>query len=162
MKDEDVLFRSIKGISYLSIAPLILLTASLWFTPDNLAMVLAHLAQLYFSVLLFFLFGNIWSIKGKKKNVLVSKLTFISVMPVLFALVGGVLTFFITPVWGISFLLCAVYASRHFQYVTSITKTLDKNYVDLINKISIILCICLMLILVYWLNPYTNPIEIYN
>jgi hypothetical protein len=161
MKDEDVLFRSIKGISYLSIAPLILLTASLWFTPDNLAMVLAHLAQLYFSVLLFFLFGNIWSIKGKK-NVLVSKLTFISVMPVLFAIVGGVLTFFINPVWGISFLLCAVYASRHFQYVTSITKTLDKNYVDLINKISIILCICLMLILVYWLNPYTNPIEIYN
>ena len=161
MKDEDVLFRSIKGISYISIAPLILLTASLWFTPDNLAMVLAHLAQLYFSVLLFFLFGNIWSIKGKK-NVLVSKLTFISVMPVLFAIVGGVLTFFINPVWGISFLLCAVYASRHFQYVTSITKTLDKNYVDLINKISIILCICLMLILVYWLNPYTNPIEIYN
>ena len=110
---------------------------------------------------IFFLFGNIWSIKGKK-NVLVSKLTFISVMPVLFAIVGGVLTFFINSVWGISFLLCAVYASRHFQYVTSITKTLDKNYVDLINKISIILCICLMLILVYWLNPYTKPIEIYN
>ena len=161
MKDEDVLFRSIKGISYISIAPLILLTASLWFTPDNLAMVLAHLAQLYFSVLLFFLFGNIWSIKGKK-NVLVSKLTYISLMPVLFAIVGGVLTFFINPIWGISFLLCAVYASRHFQYVTSITKTLNKNYVDLINKISIILCICLMLILVYWLNPYTNPIELYN
>ena len=161
MKDEDVLFRSIKGISYISIAPLILLTASLWFTPDNLAMVLAHLAQLYFSVLLFFLFGNIWSIKGKK-NVVVSKLTYISLMPVLFAIVGGVLTFFVTPIWGISFLLCAVYASRHFQYVTSITKTLNKNYVDLINKISIILCICLMLILVYWLNPYTNPIEIYN
>jgi hypothetical protein len=161
MKDEDVLFRSIKGISYISIAPLILLTASLWFTPDNLAMIMAHLAQLYFSVLLFFLFGNIWSIKGKK-NVVVSKLTYISLMPVLFAIVGGVLTFFINPIWGISFLLCAVYASRHFQYVTSITKTLNKNYVDLINKISIILCICLMLILVYWLNPYTNPIEIYN
>ncbi|MDC0590564.1 hypothetical protein OAP13_01485 [Gammaproteobacteria bacterium] len=161
MKDEDVLFRSIKGISYISIAPLIVLTASLWFTPDNLATVLAHLAQLYFSVLLFFLFGNIWSIKGKK-NVLASKLTYISLMPVLFAIVGGVLTFFVTPIWGISFLLCAVYASRHFQYVTSITKTLNKNYVDLINKISIILCICLMLILVYWLNPYTNPIEIYN
>ena len=161
MKDEDVLFRSIKGISYISIAPLIILTASLWFTPDNLAVVLAHLAQLYFSVLLFFLFGNIWSIKDKK-NVLVSKLTYIALMPVLFAIVGGVLTFFINPIWGISFLLCAVYASRHFQYVTSITKTLNKNYVDLINKISIILCICLMLILVYWLNPYTNPIEIYN
>ena len=160
MKDEDVLFRSIKGISYISIAPLIVLTASLWFTPDNLAMVLAHLAQLYFSVLLFFLFGNIWSIKGKK-NVLASELTYISLMPVLFAIVGGVLTFFVTPIWGISFLLCAVYASRHFQYVTSITKTLNKNYVDLINKISIILCICLMLIFTYWLNPYSNPIETY-
>ena len=55
MKDEDVLFRSIKGISYISISPLILLSASLWFTPDSLAIVLAHLAQLYFSVLLFFL-----------------------------------------------------------------------------------------------------------
>ena len=58
-------------------------------------------------------------------------------------------------------LLFAVYTSRHIKYITSIYSALDKNYVDLINKISIILCICLMLILVFWLNPYTNPIEIY-
>ena len=161
MKDEDVLFRSIKGISYISISPLILLTASLWFTPDNLAVVLAHLAQLYFSVFLLFLFGNMWSIRANS-NELVSKLANLSLLPLLIAIAGGTLTFFVNPIWGISFLLCAVYASRHFQYVTSITKTLNKNYVDLINKISIILCICLMLILVYWLNPYTNPIAIYN
>ena len=160
MKDEDVLFRSIKGISYISISPLILLTASLWFTPDSLAVFLAHLAQLYFSVLLLFLFGNMWSIRGNS-NGLVSKLANLSLLPLLIAIVGGTLTFFVNPIWGISSLLFAVYASRHIKYITSIYSALDKNYVDLINKISIILCICLMLILVFWLNPYTNPIEIY-
>ena len=160
MKDEDVLFRSIKGISYISISPLILLTASLWFTPDNLAVVLAHLAQLYFSVLLLFLFGNMWSIRANS-NELVSKLANLSLLPLLIAIAGGALTFFVNPIWGISSLLFAVYASRHIKYITSIYSALDRNYVDLINKISIILCICLMLILVFWLNPYTNPIEIY-
>ena len=160
MKDEDVLFRSIKGISYISISPLILLTASLWFTPDNLAVVLAHLAQLYFSVFLLFLFGNMWSIRANS-NELVSKLANLSLLPLLIAIAGGTLTFLVNPIWGISFLLFAVYTSRHIKYITSIHSALDKNYVDLINKISIILCICLMLILVFWLNPYTNPIEIY-
>ena len=160
MKDEDVLFRSIKGISYISISPLILLTASLWFTPDNLAVVLAHLAQLYFSVFLLFLFGNMWSIRANS-NELVSKLANLSLLPLLIAIAGGALTFFVNPIWGISSLLFAVYTSRHIKYITSIYSALDRNYVDLINKISIILCICLMLILVFWLNPYTNPIEIY-
>ena len=160
MKDEDVLFRSIKGISYISISPLILLSASLWFTPDSLAIVLAHLAQLYFSVLLFFLFGNIWSIRGSN-NEFISNLSYVALLPVLFAISGGALTFFLNPIWGIGFLLCAIYASRYVKYITSGIKALGGNYLDLMNKISIILCICLMLILVYWLNPYTNPIEIY-
>ena len=160
MKDEDVLFRSIKGISYISISPLILLTASLWFTPDSLAVVLAHLAQLYFSVFLLFLFGNMWSLRANS-NELVSKLANLSLLPLLIAIAGGTLTFLVNPIWGISSLLFAVYTSRHIKYITSIYSALDKNYVDLINKISIILCICLMLILVFWLNPYTNPIEIY-
>jgi hypothetical protein len=51
---------------------------------------------------------------------------------------------------------------RHIKFVNSMIDILDSPFKDLINKISIILCICLMLILVYWLNPYTNPIEIYN
>ena len=101
MKDEDVLFRSIKGITYISISPLILLTASLWFTPDNLAVALAHLAQLYFSVFLLFLFGNMWSIRANS-NELVSKLANLSLLPLLIAIAGGTLTFFVNPIWGIS------------------------------------------------------------
>jgi hypothetical protein len=39
---------------------------------------------------------------------------------------------------------------------------LDSPFKDLINKISIILCICLMLVFTYWVNPYTYPLGIYN
>ena len=68
MKDHDVLFRSIQGIAYISVGPLILLTASLWFTEDESAYILAHLAQIYFSVLMFFLCGSIWSFRDYDNN----------------------------------------------------------------------------------------------
>ena len=162
MKDEDVLFRSIQGIAFISISPLIVLTSSLWFTSDNVAYFLAHLAQIYFSVLLFFLSGNIWSIRSYNNEKLKQQLTSISLIPFISAILGGFLTIFINPVSGILFLLAAVYLSRHINFINSIIDEFDYSYKDLINKISIILCICLMLIFTYWINPYTYPIEIYN
>ena len=63
MQDDDILFRSFKGIAFISIAPLIGLAASLWFTSDSTAYFLAHLGQIYFSIILFFLCGNIWSFR---------------------------------------------------------------------------------------------------
>ena len=162
MKDEDVLFRSIQGIAFISISPLIVLTSSLWFTSDNVAYFLAHLAQIYFSVLLFFLSGNIWSIRSYNNEKLKQQLTSISLISFISAILGGFLTIFINPVSGILFLLAAVYLSRHINFINSIIDEFDYSYKDLINKISIILCICLMLIFTYWINPYTYPIEIYN
>ncbi len=162
MKDEDVLFRSIQGIAFISISPLIVLTSSLWFTSDNVAYFLAHLAQIYFSVLLFFLSGNIWSIRSYNNEKLKQQLTSISLISFISAILGGFLTIFINPVSGILFLLAAVYLSRHINFLNSIIDEFDYSYKDLINKISIILCICLMLIFTYWINPYTYPIEIYN
>ena len=162
MKDEDVLFRSIQGIAFISISPLIVLTSSLWFTSDNVAYFLAHLAQIYFSVLLFFLSGNIWSIRSYNNEKLKQQLTSISLIPFISAILGGFLTIFINPVSGILFLLAAVYLSRHINFINSIIAEFDYSYKDLINKISIILCICLMLIFTYWINPYTYPLEIYN
>ena len=77
MQDDDILFRSFKGIAFISIAPLIGLAASLWFTSDSTAYFLAHLGQIYFSIILFFLCGNIWSfrdIDNSKEEVSIEKL----------------------------------------------------------------------------------------
>ena len=161
MQDEDVVFRSFKGIAFISIAPLITLSASLWFTSDNAAYFLAHLGQIYFSIILFFLFGNIWSIRDFESSKYKKELTLISFIPPSTAILGAFLTVYINPAWGTAFLLSVVYLARHLTLIKSMVSIFPNNFQDLINKISIILCICLMLILTYWINPYTYPLAIY-
>ncbi len=162
MQDDDILFRSFKGIAFISIAPLIGLAASLWFTSDSTAYFLAHLGQIYFSIILFFLCGNIWSVRGIDNSKYKKQLTLIAFIPPSAAIIGALLSFYINPAWGIVFLLSAVYLARHLTLINSIISIFPNNYQDLINKISIILCICLMLIFTYWINPYTYPLAIYN
>ena len=161
MQDEDVVFRSFKGIAFISIAPLIALSASLWFTSDSVAYFLAHLGQIYFSIILFFLFGNIWSIRNFESSKYKKELTLISFIPPSTAILGAFLTVYINPGWGTAFLLSVVYLARHLTLIKSMVFIFPNNFQDLINKISIILCICLMLILTYWINPYTYPLAIY-
>ena len=161
MQDEDVVFRSFKGIAFISIAPLIALSASLWFTSDSVAYFLAHLGQIYFSIILFFLFGNIWSIRNFESSKYKRELTLISFIPPSTAILGAFLTVYINPAWGTAFLLSVVYLARHLTLIKSMVSIFPNNFQDLINKISIILCICLMLILTYWINPYTYPLAIY-
>ena len=100
MQDEDVVFRSFKGIAFISIAPLIALSASLWFTSDSVAYFLAHLGQIYFSIILFFLFGNIWSIRNFESSKYKKELTLISFIPPSSAILGAFLTVYINPAWG--------------------------------------------------------------
>ena len=161
MQDEDVVFRSFKGIAFISIAPLIALSASLWFTSDSVAYFLAHLGQIYFSIILFFLFGNIWSIRNFESSKYKKELTLISFIPPSTAILGAFLTVYINPAWGTAFLLSVVYLARHLTLIKSMVSIFPNNFQNLINKISIILCICLMLILTYWINPYTYPLAIY-
>ena len=161
MQDEDVVFRSFKGIAFISVAPLIALSASLWFTSDSVAYFLAHLGQIYFSIILFFLFGNIWSIRNFESSKYKRELTLISFIPPSTAILGAFLTVYINPAWGTAFLLSVVYLARHLTLIKSMVSIFPNNFQNLINKISIILCICLMLILTYWINPYTYPLAIY-
>ena len=93
MKDHDVLFRSIQGIAYISVGPLILLTASLWFTDDESAYILAHLAQIYFSVLMFFLCGSIWSFRNYDNDHYKRRIIIISLIPLAAALTGAFFRF---------------------------------------------------------------------
>ena len=89
MQDDDILFRSFKGIAFISIAPLIGLAASLWFTSDSTAYFLAHLGQIYFSIILFFLCGNIWSFRDIDNSKYKKQLTLIAFIPPSAAIIGA-------------------------------------------------------------------------
>ena len=162
MKDHDVLFRSIQGIAYISVGPLILLTASLWFTDDETAYILAHLTQIYFFVLMFFLCGSVWSFRDYDNSHYKSRIIIISLIPFAVAVTGAFFSFFINPAWGILLMLVSTFTIRHLKIINSMISLFDDSYNNLFDKISIILCICLMLIFTYWVNPYTYPLEIYN
>ena len=113
MKDDDVLFRSIQGIAYISVGPLILLTSSLWFTDDKTAYILAHLAQIYFSVLLFFLCGSIWSFRDYDNSHYKTRITVISMIPLAVAVTGAFFFNFYQSCMGNTF-----DASLYFLYST--------------------------------------------
>lgn len=161
MSDENVLFRSFRGVAYTSITPFILLTSSLWFSNDETALLLAHIAQVYYSIFLYSLTGIIWGLRSTQKDQ-VSTLSYIAFLPFVAGSIGAVTSLFFTPAWGIGMLLFMTYFSRHLRSINSQISKLQKPYADLIDKISIILCICLMIILTFWLNPYTDPLKIYN
>ena len=161
MHEEDTLLRSTRGIAYLAIAPCILLSAAVWFTSDSIGIAIAYIFQFYFSFLLFYLSEQIWSIKSNFGEQYNSQLKELALMPILLALIGIALTVSINSAWGVGFLMIGFYLSRFVKFYYSIFKVISKPYIDLLNRISIILCICLMLIFTYWLNPYSNPLEAY-
>ena len=161
MHDEDILLRSLRGTAYLATAPCILLSAAVWFTSDAIGIVIANLFHVYFSILLFFVFGKIWSLQSYFEEQYKSQLKKIALMPIFLALLGIALTVFINPAWGVGFLMISFYLTRFIRFYYSIFKVISKPYIDFLNRISIILCICLMLIFTYWLNPYSNPLEAY-
>jgi len=161
MHEEDILLRSTRGKAYLAIAPCSLLSAAVWFTSDSIGIVIANLFHIYFSILLFFLFRKIWSLQSNFGEQYKSQLRKMALIPILLALLGITLTLSINPAWGVGFLMIGFYSSRFIRFYYSIFKVISKPYIDLLNRISIILCICLMLIFAYWLNPYSNPLEAY-
>ena len=83
MQDEDILLRSIRGTAYLAIAPCILLSAAVWFTSDSIGIVIAYLFQFFFSILLFFVFGKIWSLQSNFEEQYKSELIKLALIPIL-------------------------------------------------------------------------------
>ena len=157
MHEEDILLRSTRGIAYLAIAPCILLSAAVWFTSDSIGIAIAYIFQFYFSFLLFYLFGQIWFVKSNFGEQYNRQLKELALMPILLDLIGSGLTVYKNSAWGVGFIMIGLYLSRFVKFYYSIFKVISKPYIDLLNRISIILCICLMLIFTYWLNPYSNP-----
>jgi len=159
MHEEDTLLRSTRGIAYLAIAPCILLSAAVWFTSDSIGILIANLFQVYFSILMLFLSVYIWSLKPNFEEQYKSQLKIIATKLILLVFLGITLSISTNPAWGIGFLMFGFYLIRFIRFYYSIFQVISKTYIDLLNRISIILCICLMLIFAYWLNPYSNPLE---
>ena len=161
MHDEDIFLRSNKGFAYLCVAPCILFSAAVWFTPNSAGIVIAHTFQVYFSILLFYLSLRVWSLRDNFDGRYSKELKMIAIAPALLAFLGVLLTLYLCPAWGIGFLMVGFYLFRFVRISFFIFQDLSISYLDLFNRISIILCICLVLIFTYWLNPYSKPIEIY-
>ena len=161
MHEEDILLRSTQGIAYIFIAPCIILSASVWFTSDSIGIVVASLFQIYIFILFFLLSGYIRSLRSYYEGNYKDELSSISLIPIFLASTSGLLTILLNPVWGIGFLLIGSYLTRFIKTLYTIFNIFPKKYLDLFNRISIILCICLMLIFTYWVNPYSNPIRAY-
>ena len=122
MHEEDILLRSTRGKAYLAIAPCSLLSAAVWFTSDSIGIVIANLFHIYFSILLFFLFGKIWFLQSNFGEQYKSQLRKMALIPVLLALLGIALTLSINPAWGVGFLMIGFYSSRFIRFYYSIFK----------------------------------------
>ena len=112
MHDEDIFLRSNKGFAYLCVAPCILFSAAVWFTPNSAGIVIAHTFQVYFSILLFYLSLRVWSLRDNFDGRYSKELKLIAIAPALLAFLGVLLTLYLNPAWGIGFLTVGFYLFR--------------------------------------------------
>ena len=118
MHDEDIFLRSNKGFAYLCIAPCILFSAAVWFTPNSAGIVIAHTFQIYFSILLFYLSLRVWSLRDNFDGRYSKELKMIAIAPALLAFLGVLLTLYLNPAWGIGFLTIGFYLFRFVRICT--------------------------------------------
>ena len=160
MNTSNLRERYFKGKVYTSLSPVIFLTALVWFTPDLLAIKVAHSFQVYLSLLLFFSSSYLWSQSRIKTSILSRNQALGLATIFLFsAPLGGVLTFFLNPVYGLSLILTIMLGLFFFRVPNQTETKFPYWFKELILKSNIMLCICLIVMLAYWLNPYTVPLN---
>ena len=147
---------SIKTKVYLGLCPLILLGASVWFTADDIALKLGMLFQVYISILLYFLSGFFWSqLRFKNAN----KITSLSFYPFFLASGGGLLTFGFNPVYGLTFILLGFLVVGLVKIPDRLINLYPVWFKKLLYKSNVMICICLVVMLAFWLNPYSEPLK---
>jgi len=114
----------------------------------------------YLSLLLFFSCSYLLS-QARIPASLFSKELALSLALILLILVigGGVLTYYLNPVYGLSFLLVCLLALTLFKLSNYTKVQIPYWFKELIRKGNIMLCICLIVMLGYWLNPYSEPLS---
>ncbi len=155
MNTGDLIERNIKGKLLLFLSPLVLLTSMVWFTSDFTAQKLAYLFQIYLSLTLCFISGFLWSQSGLFKA---ANLRYLGSIILLVTLSSGFLSILLIPVYGLIMILILLLGIRFLQLPDRIKTIFPLWFLQLVNKINVMICICILLMLTYWLNPYSNPL----
>ena len=156
MNTGDLIERNIKGKLLLFLSPLVLLTSMVWFTSDFTAQKIAYLFQIYLSLTLCFISGFLWSQSGLFK---VANLRYLGSIILLVTLSSGFLSILLIPVYGLIMILILLLGIRFLQLPDRIKTIFPLWFLQLVNKINVMICICILLMLTYWLNPYSNPLS---
>lgn len=156
MNTGDLIERNIKGKLLLFLSPLVLLTSMVWFTSDFTAQKLAYLFQIYLSLTLCFISGFLWSQSGLFKA---ANLRYLGSIILLVTLSSGFLSILLIPVYGLIMILILLLGIRFLQLPDRIKTIFPLWLLQLVNKINVMICICILLMLTYWLNPYSNPLS---
>ena len=156
MNTGDLIERNIKGKLLLFLSPLVLLTSMVWFTSDFTAQKLAYLFQIYLSFTLCFISGFLWSQSGLFKA---ANLRYLGSIILLVTLSSGFLSILLIPVYGLIMILILLLGIRFLQLPDRIKTIFPLWFLQLVNKINVMICICILLMLAYWLNPYSNPLS---
>ena len=163
MNDDHQLKNSSERIAYIWMLSIVGLTTAVWFTKDSSALLIAHSFQLVCCLFLFFIAGYIFSLM--KKSSLASfkpSMLFLISNLILIALLSLFLSFYLSPVWGLGLILFGVLLLNKYPFPAELNQKFPPWYLGLINRITVMLCICIMVMLAYWLNPYSEPLKLYK
>ena len=81
---------------------------------------------------------------------------------ILIALLSFFLSYYLNPVWGLGLMLFGVLLLNKYPFPAELNQKFPPWYLGLINRITVMLCICIMVMLAYWLNPYSEPLKLYK
>ena len=163
MDDGNKLKNLSERIAYIWLLPIVGLTTAVWFSKDSYAILIAHSFQLVCCLFLFFIAGYIFSLM-KKDSLISFKLLmlFLASNSILIALLSFFLSYYLNPVWGLGLILFGVLVLNQYPLPTELNHKFPPWYLGLINRITVMLCICIMVMLAYWLNPYSEPLKLYK
>jgi len=163
MNDEHQLKNLSERIAYIWMFPIVGLTTAVWFTKDSYAILIAHSFQLVCCLFLFFIAGYIFSLMNKSSLVsFKSSMLFLISNSILIAFLSFFLSYYFSPVWGLGLMLFGVLLLNQYPLSAELNHKFPPWYLGLINRITVMLCICIMVMLAYWLNPYSEPLKLYK
>ena len=161
MNSNDLRERYFKGRAYIALAPAILFASAVWFTPNVLAVKLGHAFQIYISLLLIFLASYVWSQSQITSSIFHNNTARgLSLVLLFIIIVGCFLTLYLNPAYGLGCILTGLLV-LFFGGSINLKQEPPPWFKQLIRKSNIMLCICLIVMIAYWFNPYSQPLNYY-